>query len=628
MRFRLLVRNAVVPPTPKKIGIPRETLRHEHRVGLTPLGVSRIREFGGEVLVQHDAGHDSHFLDRAFVEAGASIVYDSKERAASSRQRAARPPSVARIATTRLEENRPDSLHSPGETCRIVAEIARVAERSARMADKLLIVHGYSDGSTSFSGLGDFFIEQGIYRPENVFYLDYSSMDDDATFHDFADKLDADHRKRLGGERVDVACHSTGSLVVRAWLALHQRRAAGRGLEEPCPIDRLLCFAPANFGSDLAGLGQSFLGKFRTTFFNSHSHKSDFMESGKVVLQGLEPASPFQWEVSVNHDLHGARTYFRERRPDDKSFYRPCFPLVLAAGTAYGGVQAKLIKQRAMLGTDGTVRIPGTSLNTRGCSLDFRENGPKLIWWPESKFSQIPFAVFAGFNHGSIIDPKQPGFTGPDGPGTLALEALGNVHDFASYEKTATRFSEATEANYRQMPEERRDRYQQFFFRVRDDVDQLVDDFYIDFHVEGRDRLPHEALTVQFDEDFEAQVYRHSVKPSYRVFLMNCSELARFDEKLRAEGGRLVIEIAGVSKNPDVSYEVSAFVAYDPNEPRPGEPTLLYPNTTTLVDVILNRRQTDKLLVIKDGRLTPLPEEARPIQPLTGRAALVRGEGA
>ena len=92
------------------------------------------------------------------------------------------------------------------------------------MADKLLIVHGYSDGSTSFTALGDFLVKQGVYSHADVFYLDYSSMDDQATFHDFADKLDTDHRSRLNGQRVDVICHSTGSLVVRAWLALHAER--------------------------------------------------------------------------------------------------------------------------------------------------------------------------------------------------------------------------------------------------------------------------------------------------------------------------------------------------------------------------------------------------------------------
>lgn len=96
------------------------------------------------------------------------------------------------------------------------------------MAKKLLIVHGYSDGRTSFNALGDFLIGRGVYASEDVFYLNYSSMDDEATFHDFADKLDADYSDRFKGERLDVICHSTGSLVVRAWLALRAARAVRR----------------------------------------------------------------------------------------------------------------------------------------------------------------------------------------------------------------------------------------------------------------------------------------------------------------------------------------------------------------------------------------------------------------
>ena len=85
-------------------------------------------------------------------------------------------------------------------------------------------------------------------------------------------------------------------------------------------------FAPANFGSDLAGLGQSFLGKFRSTFFNSFSKKGDFMESGRVVLQGLEPASPFQWRLS-HEDLHGDGFFCANGAADER-----CYPFVLAAG--------------------------------------------------------------------------------------------------------------------------------------------------------------------------------------------------------------------------------------------------------------------------------------------------------
>ena len=47
-------------------------------------------------------------------------------------------------------------------------------------------------------------------------------MDDEATFHDFADKLDADFCERFEGERLDVICHSTAA-VVRGWFACAPR---------------------------------------------------------------------------------------------------------------------------------------------------------------------------------------------------------------------------------------------------------------------------------------------------------------------------------------------------------------------------------------------------------------------
>jgi alanine dehydrogenase len=59
--------------------VPKETLRHEHRVGLTPFGVSRLVNYGHEVFVEHDAGRDSHFADQDFATAGASIVYSREE---------------------------------------------------------------------------------------------------------------------------------------------------------------------------------------------------------------------------------------------------------------------------------------------------------------------------------------------------------------------------------------------------------------------------------------------------------------------------------------------------------------------------------------------------------------------
>lgn len=487
---------------------------------------------------------------------------------------------------------------------------------------RLLIVHGYSDGSTSFRALGNFFVKRGLYEPSNVFYLDYSSMDDDATFRDLADKLDDDYVRRLGDAPVDVVCHSTGSLVVRAWLALRAERSLRRdNTLDRSPVDRLVCFAPANFGSDLAGLGQSFLGKFRSTFFNSNSFREDFMESGKAVLQGLEPASPFQWELSADHDLHTNKTYFRQLGTESPR----CFPFVLAAGNAYEGLEARLIKQRGLPGTDGTVRIAGTSLNTRGCSVDFRRDGAKVVWWPETKFPSIPFAVFAGFNHGSIINPDTPGFLAKDGPGTLALKALAPTGDLEKHFGTMIgEFAAADASNYARLPDDRKGRYQQFFFKVRDDVDLLVQDFYIDFHVVDADGTPNEELTLQFDERFKANVYKHSTSAAHRVVMLDCNELGQFGKALERAHAKLVVEISGVSACPDARYEPSTFVAVDPAEPSdPNQPSLLYPNTTTFVDVVLDRRQTDKLLVVKDSDLQALGVAGRAEIAPSGRAALL-----
>jgi hypothetical protein len=67
-------------------------------------------------------------------------------------------------------------------------------------------------------------------------------------------------------------------------------------------------------------------------------------------------------------------------------------------------------------------------------------------------------------------------------------------------------------------------------------------------------------------------------------------------------------------------------VAFDPHAPLgPDEPFLLFPNTTTLVDVVLNRIQSDKLLVVKDSRLQVIsaPSVARVATAPTGRAELM-----
>lgn len=61
------------------IGIPKETERLEHRVGLTPFAVRRLCQQGHTALVENEAGAAGHFTDRDFSGAGAEIVYTPEE---------------------------------------------------------------------------------------------------------------------------------------------------------------------------------------------------------------------------------------------------------------------------------------------------------------------------------------------------------------------------------------------------------------------------------------------------------------------------------------------------------------------------------------------------------------------
>ena len=61
------------------IGVPRETHRLEHRVGLSPYAVNRLAHYGHTVLVEKNAGLTARFSDAEYEAAGAQIVYSNEE---------------------------------------------------------------------------------------------------------------------------------------------------------------------------------------------------------------------------------------------------------------------------------------------------------------------------------------------------------------------------------------------------------------------------------------------------------------------------------------------------------------------------------------------------------------------
>ncbi len=107
------------------IGVPKETHRHEHRVGLTPFAVARLTREGHTVLVEREAGAGGHFGDRDFQNAGARTVYSAEE----VYQRSDMVARVGMLSTEELEFLKPGL---------IVTGFHHLAVSSRPMVERLL----------------------------------------------------------------------------------------------------------------------------------------------------------------------------------------------------------------------------------------------------------------------------------------------------------------------------------------------------------------------------------------------------------------------------------------------------------------------------------------------------------
>ncbi len=61
------------------VGVPQEIKKDEYRVALVPAGVAALRQDGQTILIQAGAGEGSNISDRAYAEAGATIVKSASD---------------------------------------------------------------------------------------------------------------------------------------------------------------------------------------------------------------------------------------------------------------------------------------------------------------------------------------------------------------------------------------------------------------------------------------------------------------------------------------------------------------------------------------------------------------------
>lgn len=259
----------------------------------------------------------------------------------------------------------------------------------------LVFVHGWSVTDTSTYGQMPQRLQQeaanaGItLELADIWLSEYVSFDDAVTMHDLVRGFDHALRDlHLSGP--DFACitHSTGGPVVREWLRT-QRDEPGRC--STIRLTHLLMLAPANFGSALARIGKSDLGKLKAWLGG--------VEPGQRILDWLELGSPESLSLNLDY-IHSA---------DPSSSGQ--FHFVLTGDRPDRAFYDHLNSYTGEDGSDGVVRIAAANLNAQHAVLAVQagertadadaltltvQRGPRCA------FKMIPDASHSGTAHGIL----------------------------------------------------------------------------------------------------------------------------------------------------------------------------------------------------------------------------------
>ena len=439
----------------------------------------------------------------------------------------------------------------------------------------VLFVHGYSSGPGAFDAWRRILTERGR-DPARLIDVHYESLVHAVTLKDvgeaFAHAIGAD--PRLDPEEpFDALIHSTGMLVVRAWMALDPARHRRR-------LRHLIALAPATFGSPLAHKGRGYVGKL---LVGNRDLGPDFLAVGDEVLDGLELGSRFTWDLA-HHDLVGPRAEALRDLPGPRTF-------VLCGIDGFRGLKGLANEP----GTDGTVRLAGTALNTRKIALDLTvdadagREAERTVTAPWS-VPDVPLIALAGLNHGTLL--SAPTAKAVD----LVVRAL-DVADDASY---AAWHAAATAHGARVLQQaQRRSKalgcWQQLVVRVVDERGDAVPDYYLDFvH-----RAPG-ARRWQVIEGVRMHVHPYGRDPSLRCFHL---DLDSFRLPTGTTLGLRLLAHTGTSRVRYRGYASASLVMRTEVETAAESATwtaaldlsrlerieLFYPFTTTLVELTIDR---------------------------------------
>jgi hypothetical protein len=329
--------------------------------------------------------------------------------------------------------------------------------------------------------LKHYLVGRGVGDLATIYFGDYKSREDNLTFDDVADGLNDEFRRlgfvdESGREKrpINIVVHSTGGLVIRHWLWRTYLRDGNRA--GACPVKRIVMLAPANFGSPLAHRGRSFLG----SFIKGQKNLPNLLEVGRQLLDGLELASPYQWAMAhrdllVDQPLYGSEGIHLT---------------ILVGADGYTGLRGWVNKP----GTDGTVVIAGTHVNTLKCMLDCTkpaddgEEYQPYSWSQRKAVDDVAWGVLPGHDHGSIISRFEGEL------GAFIVRGL-TTTSAASFRKLREELADLTDQTFTSSGQPR---FQQFIVRAVDDNDNPIRDFTLEFFARGASRVREDWLVTSY----------------------------------------------------------------------------------------------------------------------------------
>jgi pimeloyl-ACP methyl ester carboxylesterase len=424
------------------------------------------------------------------------------------------------------------------------------------MANSVVLVHGWSSSGSAFSEWEKILASQGIATVD-IHTCTYKSLTNEVTIKDIAEAFDRALRLEptIGADGdFDAIVHSTGMLVIRAWLITYPSRKNR--------LKRLIGFAPATNGSPLAHKGRSWLGSI---FKGSKDWGPDFLEAGDRILDGLELASKYTWDLA-HEDLFGETLYYGDKASTPYVF-------IFCGTQGYGGL-ASLVHDE---GSDGTVRIAGAGFED-------------LTREPEGEREQLqrpagpdaPVYLVASRDHGTILT----------NPPRALIDMVARALQISSGEEWE-RWK--TDARAKFTRPDKLDEWQQFVVRCVDERGDPITDYNV--------QLMHKKTSGLFRgiKEFDMHVHTYRADPSLRCFHVNLTQLNKLNLKtlelrIIASSGSSLVAYHGVSSEKvspnltsvnadgkwDAKIDLSSYLE-QPNF------TFFYPFTTTFLEIRLNR---------------------------------------